>query len=43
MVKNGESFIQFLKDIFNANLRGDISYRKDRSIKHAEVTKGIQY
>ncbi len=32
--------IEFLKSIFDAQLRGELKYREDGSVQHAEVTIG---
>ncbi len=32
--------IEFLKKVFDAELRGELKYRKDGSVQHAEVTIG---
>ncbi len=40
MVKDAEKLIKFLQDLFHAELRGDIHYREDKSVKHAELKIG---
>lgn len=40
IVKDVERLILFLKEVFSGELRGDIHYRDDGSIKHAEIKIG---
>ena len=40
MVSDVRKLIAFLKTVFGATLRGDISYRNDQSVQHAEVVIG---
>ena len=40
VVEDVESLIDFLVEIFAAKLRGEIKYREDQSVQHAEVTIG---
>ena len=40
IVEGVSPLIQFLQRVFDAELRGDPHYRKDGTIKHAEVQIG---
>jgi len=40
IVKDAEKLIKFLQDLFQAELRGEIHYREDKRIKHAELKIG---
>ncbi len=43
IVNSATQLIQFLKEVFNATLRGEISYRDDGSVQHAELKIGDSY
>ncbi len=40
IVEDVATLIEFLQSVFNAELRGDIHYRDDGAVKHAEVQIG---
>ncbi|MDN5203595.1 VOC family protein [Fulvivirgaceae bacterium BMA10] len=40
VVENVEQLIDFLKRVFKAELRGEINYRSDNSVQHAEIKIG---
>ncbi len=40
IVEDVAALIQFLQRVFDAESRGDLSYREDGSVKHAEVKIG---
>ena len=40
VVKDVERLILFLQEVFSGELRGDIHYRDDGTIKHAEIVIG---
>jgi uncharacterized glyoxalase superfamily protein PhnB len=40
IVENVERLIDFLKNVFEAKLRGEINYRDDNSVQHAEIKIG---
>lgn len=43
MVTDAKRLIQFLKEVFDAELRGDISYRADATVAHSEVKIGDSF
>lgn len=40
MLKNVEKLISFLQNVFNAEIRGELSKREDGSVQHAEIKIG---
>lgn len=40
MVTDANRLIQFLQDVFDAKLRGDISFRANNTVQHAEIKIG---
>ncbi|MGI9531432.1 VOC family protein [Lutimonas sp.] len=40
MVSDAERLLQFLQHVFDAKLRGDISYRADDTVEHSEIMIG---
>ncbi len=43
MVSDVQKLIDFLKTVFDATIRGDISYRDDQSVQHAEIQIGDSF
>ncbi len=39
-VTDVEQLIQFLQDVFDGKLRGDINYRDNKTVQHAEIKIG---
>ena len=39
-VAEAERFVLFLQDVFDGKLRGDIRYRDDKTVMHAEIKIG---
>ena len=40
VVENLDPLITFIEKVFNGKLRGEATYRSDRSVQHAEITIG---
>ena len=40
IVENVERLINFIRNVFDGELRGEITYRSDKSIQHAEIKIG---
>ena len=40
ILEDAQQLIDFLTDVFGAELRGDVKYRADESVQHAEIRIG---
>ncbi len=43
ILKDAKRLIEFLQTVFDATLRGEVSYREDQSVQHAELKIGDSY